>query len=117
MAELTTYLIPATQLFFFIVLAIVWLVGFIRKRSFGFLLLAFVTLAEGAISVARQGFISYLIFHSGSSAVDNQKTLQVLTTVTLIVYVFLWILSIIAAILIVLHRPKPPIAPGGPPQL
>jgi hypothetical protein len=115
MPELTTYLIPATQLFFFIVLAIVWLVGFIRKRNFGFLLLAFVTLAEGALSVARQGFINYLVFHSGSNVTNTQQTLQLFTTTTLIVYVFLWILAIVAAILIVLHRPKPPVAPGGPP--
>ncbi len=115
MPELTTYLIPATQLFFFIVLAIVWLIGFIRKRNFGFLLLAFVTLAEGALSVARQGFINYLVFHSGSNVTNTQQTLQLFTTTTLIVYVFLWILAIVAAILIVLQRPKPPIAPGGPP--
>jgi hypothetical protein len=115
MPELTTYLIPATQLFFFIVLAIVWLIGFIRKRNFGFLLLAFVTLAEGALSVARQGFINYLVFHSGSNVTNTQQTLQLLTTTTLIVYVFLWILAIVAAILIVLQRPKPPVAPGEPP--
>jgi hypothetical protein len=115
MPELTTYLIPATQLFFFIVLAIVWLIGFIRKRNFGFLLLAFVTLAEGALSVARQGFINYLIFHSGSNVTNTQQTLQLFTTTTLVVYVFLWILAIVAAILIVLQRPKPPVASGGPP--
>ena len=46
---------------------------------------------------------------------NTQHTLQLLTTTTLIVYVLLWILAIIAAILIVLHRPTPSVAPGGPP--
>ena len=37
MAELQTYIFPAIQAFFLLIIAIAWLVGFIRQRNFGFL--------------------------------------------------------------------------------
>ena len=47
MAELQTYIFRAIQAFFLLIIAIAWLVGFIRQRNLGFLLLAIVFLAEG----------------------------------------------------------------------
>jgi hypothetical protein len=114
MAALPTYLVPVTQLLFFIVLAIVWLVGFIRQRNFGFLLLALATFAEGALSVARQAILNvYLVQSTDVSALQRAQTIGLITMGTLGVNIFLWIIAILGALLIVLQRPK--VAPAHPP--
>ena len=63
MAELTTYLFPAVQGLFCLIVAVVWLIGFIRQRNIGFLLLTLATLAEGVTSLVRQALINYVFFH------------------------------------------------------
>jgi hypothetical protein len=67
MVELTTYLFPAVQALFCLVIAVVWLAGFIRQRNFGFLLLTLATLAEGITSLIRQMLINYVFLSSTSS--------------------------------------------------
>jgi hypothetical protein len=63
MAELQTYIFPAIQGFFFLIIAIGWLVGFIRQRDFGFLLLTIVFLAEAVATGIRQAILNYVIYH------------------------------------------------------
>jgi len=114
MAALPTYLVPVTQLLFFIVLAIVWLVGFIRRRNFGFLLLALATFAEGALSVARQTIVNAYLFQSTNlSATQRAQTIELIAMGVLGVYIVLWIIAILGALLIVFQRPK--VAPAHPP--
>jgi hypothetical protein len=43
-----------------------------RQRNIGFLLLAFVTLAQAALHVTRQALINVVIFHSGSVSAAQQ---------------------------------------------
>ena len=117
MDELKTYLTPAAQLFFFVILAIVWLTGFIRQRNIGFLLLAFVVLVEGALNLLRQTIVNYVIFHqSALSATERTNTIWLISMVFLMIYIFFWVLAIIGALLIVFQRPKPrPAQEGLPP--
>jgi hypothetical protein len=56
MVELSTYLFPAIQAFFCIIIGVVWLIGFFRQRNFGFLL-GFVVLAEAVTALVRQALI------------------------------------------------------------
>ena len=63
MGELTTYLFPAIQALFGILIGIVWLIGFFRRRNLGFLLLGFVALAEAVTTIVRQAAINYVIYH------------------------------------------------------
>jgi len=105
MGELTTYLFPATQALFCIVIAIVWLIGFFRHRNFGFILLGFVVLAEAATALVRQGLINYTIFHQTHlSATEKSAFLGTITTVFLGIYVVFWIAAGLGAVLIVFHR-------------
>ena len=53
MAESQTYIFSAIQAFLLLIIAIAWLVGFIRQRNLGFLLLTIVFLAEGVATGIR----------------------------------------------------------------
>jgi hypothetical protein len=86
MDELKTFLGPGTELFFF---AIVWLVGFIRQRNIGFLLPAFVTLAQAALHVTRQALINVVIFHSSSVSAAKQDQASGLPGTPLWLFTFL----------------------------
>ena len=108
MAELTTYLFPATQALFCIIISIVWLIGFFRHRNFGFLLLGFVVLAEAATALVRQGLINYTIFHQTNLSVTERTAfIGTITTVFLGIYVVFWIAAGLGAVLIVFHRSQP----------
>jgi hypothetical protein len=105
MGELFSYLFPATQALFCIIIGIVWLIGFFRHRNFGFLLLGFVVLAEAATALVRQGLINYTIFHQTHLSVTERTAfIGTITTVFLGIYVVLWIAAGLGAIMIVFHR-------------
>ncbi len=93
MVELTTYLYPAVQGLFCLVIAAVWLVGFLRQRNFGFLLLTLATLAEGY----HQPYLS---------AAERSTTLGMIGMTVLGVYVLFWLAIALGAILVVFHRSK-----------
>ena len=108
MVELTTYLFPATQALFCIIIGIVWLFGFFRHRNFGFLLLGFVVLAEAATALIRQGLINYTIYHQTNLSVTERTAfIGTISMVFLGIYVFYWIAAGLGAILIVFHRTEP----------
>jgi hypothetical protein len=118
MGELQTFLVPGVALFFFVVFAIVWLIGFIRQRNIGFLILAFVMLMEGAVNIARQVVFNVIYFHStATSAVQKGQSIWLITLVTLGVNIVLWILGILGALLIVFHRSKLQRADGAHPPV
>jgi hypothetical protein len=105
MVELSTYLFPATQAFFSIIIGIIWLVGFFRHRNFGFILLAFVLLAEATTALIRQGLINYVIYHQTGLSVSERTTfIGTISMVFLGIYVFYWIAGGLGAVLIVFHR-------------
>ena len=105
MVELTTYLFPATQGFFCIIIGIVWLIGFFRHRNFGFILLGFVVLAEAVTALVRQALINYVIYHQPHLSVTERTTFfGTISTVFLGIYVFYWLVATLGAILIVFHR-------------
>src|ERR1700730_5959959 len=74
MVELTTYLYPAVQGLFCLVSAAVWLVGFLRQRNFGFLLLTLATLAEGVTSLVRPALFNYVIYHQPNLSTAERST-------------------------------------------
>ena len=107
MGELQTFLVPGTALFFLVILAIVWLLGFLRQRNVGFLILAFVMLLEGVLNLARQFVFNFFLFHSTSiSAIQKSQSVALTSMVALGVNVVLWILAILGALLVVFHRSK-----------
>ena len=107
MVELTTYLYPAVQAVFCLVIAVVWLVGFLRQRNFGFLLLSLVTLAEGLTSLVRQALFNYVIYHQPYlSAAERSTTVGMIGMTVLGVYVVFWLATALGALLVVLHRSK-----------
>jgi fermentation-respiration switch protein FrsA (DUF1100 family) len=107
MVELTTYLYPAIQGLFCLVIAAVWLVGFLRQRNFGFLLLTLATLAEGVTSLVRQALFNYVIYHEPHlSAAERSTTVGMIGMTVLGVYVVFWLATALGALLIVLHRSK-----------
>jgi hypothetical protein len=107
MVELTTYLYPAIQGLFCLVIAVVWLVGFLRQRNFGFLLLTLATLAEGVTSLVRQALINYVIYHEPHlSVTERSTTIGVIGMIILGVYVVFWLATTLGALLVVLHRSK-----------
>ena len=74
MAELQTYVFPAIQAFFLLIIAIAWLVGFIRQRNFGFLLLTIVFLATGVTTGIRQAIINHVIYHEPGLPVSERTS-------------------------------------------
>lgn len=105
MAEFTTYLFPAVQALFCLIIAAVWLAGFIRQRNFGFLLLTLATLAEGLTSIIRQALTNYVIFHeSHLSVTQRSSTLGMIAMTALGIYILFWIAIVLGAILIVFNR-------------
>jgi hypothetical protein len=119
MIEITTYLYPAIQGLFCIIVAVVWLVGFVRQRNFGFLLLTFAVLAEGITSVIRQALINYVIYHEPHLSVQERTTTVGIIGMTILgVYIVFWLATVLGAILVVFHRskfqtntgPRPPVS-------
>jgi hypothetical protein len=105
MVELSSYLFPATQGFFCIIICIVWLIGFFRHRNFGFILLGFVVLAEAVTALVRQGLINYVIYHQPNLSASERTTFfGTISMVFLGIYVFYWIVGGLGAVLIVFHR-------------
>jgi hypothetical protein len=105
MVELSSYLFPATQGFFCIIIGIVWLIGFFRHRNFGFILLGFVVLAEAVTALGRQALINYVIYHQPNLSVTERTTFfGTIGMVFLGIYVFYWIAGGLGAVLVVFHR-------------
>jgi hypothetical protein len=105
MVELSSYLFPATQGFFCLLIGIVWLIGFFRHRNFGFILLGFVVLAEAVTALVRQALLNYVIYHQPNlSATEKTTFFGTISMVLLGIYVFYWIVAGLGAILIVFHR-------------
>jgi hypothetical protein len=105
MVELSSYLFPATQGLFCIIIGIVWLIGFFRQRNVGFILLGFVVLAEAVTALVRQGLINYVIYHQPHLSVTERTTFfGTISMVFLGIYIFFWIVSGLGAVLIVFHR-------------
>jgi hypothetical protein len=118
MEELKTFLVPAAQLFFFFIIGIVWLIGFIRQRNAGFLLLALATPAASAVNVIRQAIINSVIFHSNNVALAQRTaTIEMITVGSLVFFVLLWLVIIVGALLVVFHRPKPRASEATQPPL
>lgn len=118
MEELKTFLGPAVQLFFSFILTIVWVAGFVRQRNFGFLFLALATLAAAALGVIRQAIVNVVLFHSGNlSVAQRSATIELITIVMLILYILLWLMMIIGALLVVFQRRKLQDTQGTPPPL
>ena len=92
MVELTTYLYPAVQGLFCLVIAAVWLVGFLRQRNFGFLLLTLATLAEGVTSLVRQALFNYVIYHQPHLSVAERSTTAGMIGMTVLgIYMVFWL--------------------------
>jgi hypothetical protein len=107
MVELTTYLYPAIQGLFCLVIAVVWLLGFLRQHNFGFLLLTLATLAEGVTSLVRQALVNYVFYHEPHLSVTERSTTVGIITMTILgVYVVFWLATTLGAILVVFHRSK-----------
>jgi hypothetical protein len=118
MEELKTFLAPVVQLFFFFILTIVWVAGFVRQRNIGFLFLALATISAAALGVIRQAIVNAVLFHSGNvSVAQRSSTIGLITIVLLILFVLLWLMMIIGALLVVFQRPKLLDAHGTPPPL
>jgi hypothetical protein len=107
MVELTTYLFPTVQALFCLIIAGVWLAGFIRQRNFGFLLLTLATLAEGLTSLIRQALTNYVIYHEPHlSVVERSSTIGMIAMTVLGIYIVFWLAITLGAILVVFHRSK-----------
>ena len=107
MVELTTYLYPAVQGLFCLVIAVVWLVGFLRQRNFGFLILSLVTLAEGVTSLVRQVLLNYVIYHEPHLSVTERSTTMGMIGMTILgIFIVFWLATAVGALLVVLHRSK-----------
>jgi hypothetical protein len=107
MVELTTYLYPAVQGLFCLVITGVWLVGFIRQRNFGFLLLTLATLAEGITGLIRQMLINYVFYHQPHLSVAERSTTAGMIGMTILgIYIVFWIAIALGASLVVFHRSK-----------
>lgn len=107
MVELTTYLFPAIQALFCLIIAAVWLAGFIRQRNFGFLLLTLTTLAEGITSLIRQMLMNYVFYHQPHlSVAERSSTVGMIGMTILGIYIVFWIAIALGASLVVFHRSK-----------
>ncbi|HEY4815279.1 MAG TPA: hypothetical protein VIH58_11405 [Chthoniobacterales bacterium] len=118
MPELTTYIFPAVQGLFCLIVAVVWLIGFIRQRNVGFLLLTLATLAEGVTGLVRQALVNYVIFHQAHlSVAERTATIGTITYTILGFYIVFWLVAALGATLIVFQRSKHQIAPGPIPPV
>ena len=118
MPELTTYIFPAVQGLFCLIVAVVWLIGFIRQRNVGFLLLTLATLAEGVTGLVRQALINYVIFHQPHlSATERTTTVGTIAFTILGFYIVFWLVTALGATLIVFQRSKHQTAPGPVPPV
>jgi len=116
MAELQTYIFPAIQAFFLLIVAIAWLAGFIRQRNFGFLLLTIVFLAEGVATGIRQAIINYVIYHEPGLPVSERASYVGLIGWFFVgIFIVLWLLTALGAFLIAFHHPKPRLGQVVPP--
>ena len=106
-AELPTYIFPVVQAFFCLVIAVVWLVGFLRQRNVGFLILSLATLAEGVTSLARQFLFNYVIYHQTQlSVAQRSNTVGIISMTILGFNILFWLAVALGALLVVLHRSK-----------
>ena len=107
MGELPTYLFPGTQGFFDILIAIVWVVGFIRNRNFGFVLLGLAALGASVTGLVRQAVFNYVVYHQSSVSVQERSSMvSIVASVFLVISVVFWLLTILGAILVVFRRSK-----------
>jgi heme/copper-type cytochrome/quinol oxidase subunit 2 len=107
MGELPTYLFPAIQGLFGIVIASVWAIGFLRTRNFGFLLLTFAALGECVAALVRQAVINYIFYHQPNlSVTERSNTVVIVTTVFLVIAIIFWLMVILGAILVVFRGSK-----------
>lgn len=107
MSELPTYIFPAIQGLFGIVIAIVWAVGLFRHRNFGFLLLAFAALGECVAALVRQAVVNYIFYHEPHlSVTERSSTVAIVASVFLVIGIIFWLLIILGAILVVFRRSK-----------
>jgi hypothetical protein len=118
MAELTTYLFPAVQGLFCLIVAAVWLIGFIRQRNAGFLLLTLATLAEGVTSLVRQALINYIFYHEPHlSNAERSTALGAIGFTILGFYIVFWLVTALGAIFVIFHRSKHQTDPGPIPPV
>jgi hypothetical protein len=116
MQQLWTFLAPVVQLFFYFILTIVWVAGFVRQKNPGFLFLALATFAAAALNVIRQAVVNGVVYYSGNvSAVQRSTTLGLIMWVALIISIVLWLMMIIGALLVVFQRSKLPDTQVPPP--
>ncbi len=107
MAEITTYLFPAVQALFCLIIAGVWLAGLIRQRNFGFLLLSLATLAEGLTSLIRQALTNYVIYHEPQlSVAQRSNTIWMIAMTILGIHIVFWLAIALGGILVVFRRSK-----------
>jgi hypothetical protein len=118
MSELTTYLFSAVQGLFCLIVAVVWLIGFIRQRNVGFLLLTLATLAEGVAGLVRQALINYVFFHEPHlSAAEKATSVGAISFTILGFYILFWLVTALGAILVTFHRSKYQTNPGPIPPV
>ena len=107
MGELPTYIFPAVQGLFGIVIAIIWAVGFFRNRNFGFLLLAFAALGECVAGLVRQAVLNYVFYHEPQlSVTERSNMVAIVASVFLVIAIIFWLLVILGAVLVVFRRSK-----------
>jgi hypothetical protein len=118
MAELPTYIYPVIQAFFCLVIAVVWLIGFLRQRNIGFSILSLATLAEGVTSLVRQALFNYVIYHEPQLSVTQRSTTAGIISMTILGFnILLWLAIALGALLVVLHRSKYQTAVEGIPPV
>jgi hypothetical protein len=118
MTELTSYLFPGVQGLFCLILTAIWLIGFIRERNVGFLLLTLATLAEGVTSLVRQALINYVFYHEPHLSVAQRSTTAAAIAFTVLgFYILFWLVTALGAILVVFHRSKYQTDPGPIPPV
>lgn len=116
MSELPTYIFPAIQGLFGIVIAIIWAVGFFRHRNFGFLLLALAAVGESVAGLVRQAVVNYIYYHQPQLPITERSSMVgVVASVFLAIWISFWLLVILGAILIVFRRSKAEAAIERPP--
>ena len=107
MGELPTYIFPAIQGLFGILIAIIWAIGFFRQRNFGFLLLAFAALGECVASLVRQAVVNYIFYHEPHLSVTERSSMVAIVASTfLTIGIIFWLLIALGAILVVFRRSK-----------
>jgi hypothetical protein len=116
MGELPTYIFPAIQGLFGIIIASVWAIGFFRNRNFGFLLLAFAALGECVAALVRQAVVNYILYHQTQLSVSERSSMVgIVASVFLVIGIIFWLLVILGAILVVFRGSKAKAAIEGEP--